>query len=79
MITWLKKLLYEEYEVTIWFVKEVGKTKDGVSRKVKSKKVFSLKKISTKKPNHFKGIDTAGNPIEIRTSEPFDYQIKKIY
>tara|TARA_B100000927_G_scaffold280198_1_gene264481 strand:- start:4755 stop:4988 length:234 start_codon:yes stop_codon:yes gene_type:complete len=77
MIEWLKRLWLEEYEVTIWFNKE--KLNPFADEKVRSKKVFFMKKIQTKKQTHFRGIDIDNNQIEIRTTEPFDYQIKKIY
>ena len=77
MIEWLKRLWLEEYEVTIWFNKE--KLNPFADEKVRSKKVFFMKKIQTKKQTHFRGIDIDNNQIEIKTTEPFDYQIKKIY
>ena len=77
MIEWLKRLWLEEFEVTIWFTKEkVNPLDDSPSR---SKKVFNMKKITTKKQTHFKGVDIDGNEIESKTTAPFDYQIKKIY
>ena len=52
MIEWLKRLWLEEFEVTIWFTKEkVNPLDDSPSR---SKKVFNMKKITTKKQTHFK-------------------------
>ena len=77
MIEWLKRLWLEEYEVTIWFNKE--KLNPFTDEKARSKKVFHMKKIQTKKQTHFRGIDIDNNQIEIKTTEPFDYQIKKIY
>ena len=77
MIEWLKRLWLEEYEVTIWFNKE--KLNPFADEKARSKKVFHMKKIQTKKQTHFRGIDKDNNQIEIKTTEPFDYQIKKIY
>tara|TARA_B100000401_G_C52721866_1_gene679031 strand:+ start:293 stop:526 length:234 start_codon:yes stop_codon:yes gene_type:complete len=77
MIEWLKRLWLEEYEVTIWFNKE--KLNPFADEKARSKKVFHMKKIQTKKQTHFRGIDIDNNQIEIKTTEPFDYQIKKIY
>ena len=77
MIEWLKRLWLEEYEVTIWFNKE--KLNQFADEKARSKKVFHIKKIQTKKQTHFRGIDIDNNQIEIKTTEPFDYQIKKIY
>ena len=77
MIEWLKRLWLEEYEVTIWFNKE--KLNPFADEKARSKKVFHMKKIHTKKQTHFRGIDIDNNQIEIKTTEPFDYQIKKIY
>ena len=77
MIEWLKRLWLEEYEVTIWFNKE--KLNPFADEKARSKKVFHMKKIQTKKQTHFRGIDIDNNQIEIKTTEPFDYKIKKIY
>ena len=77
MIEWLKRLWLEEYEVTIWLNKE--KLNPFADEKARSKKVFHMKKIQTKKQTHFRGIDIDNNQIEIKTTEPFDYQIKKIY
>ena len=77
MIEWLKRLWLEEYEVTIWFNKE--KLNPFADEKARSKKVFHMNKIQTKKQTHFRGIDIDNNQIEIKTTEPFDYQIKKIY
>ena len=76
MIEWLKRLWLEEFEVTIWFTKDKNPLDDSPAR---SKKIFNMKKITTKKQNPFKGVDVDGNEIEIKTTAPFDYQIKKIY
>ena len=59
MIEWLKRLWLEEYEVTIWFNKE--KLNPFADEKARSKKVFHMKKIQTKKQTHFRGIDIDNN------------------
>ena len=73
MIEWLKRLWLEEYEVTIWFNKE--KLNPFADEKARSKKVFHMKKIQTKKQTHFRGIDIDNNQIEIKTTEPFDLSL----
>ena len=63
----------EEYKVTVWY-------KGGTQFDPKlTKRVYNLKKITTKKPTHLVGIKTDGNSFEIKTVEPFDYQIEKIH
>jgi hypothetical protein len=63
----------EEYKVTVWY-------KGGTQFDPKTtKRVYNLKKITTKKPTHLVGVKTDGNSFEIKTVEPFDYQIEKIH
>jgi len=77
IIQWWKKLIYEEYEVTIWFKNgntfNIGPGNDKTRKKFKLK---SLKKVSN---THIKGKDLNYNEWEIKTVEPFDYNIVKIY
>jgi len=73
------KLLYEEYELTVWYLKDSVRDKDGNITTTRTSKRYLLKKISKKTPKHIKGKDMEGRAFEIRTVEPFDYQIRKIY
>lgn len=69
----LKDLFTEEFKVTVWY-------KGGTEFDPKlTKRVYHLKSISTKKPTHLVGVKTDGNSFEIKTVEPFDYQIEKIH
>ena len=73
------KIIYEEYELTVWYLKDSVRDKDGNITTTRSHKRYLLKKISKKTPKHIKGKDMEGRAFEIRTLEPFDYQIRKIY
>ena len=41
--------------------------------------ILRLKEISRKTNTHIKGRDENGHQIELKTEEPFDYFIKKLY
>ena len=79
IIEWWKKVIYEEYHLTVWYQKEAAISKEGVKTITRSKHEYKLKKITKKSPNHIIGKDINGRAFEIRTVEPFDYQIRKIY
>jgi hypothetical protein len=67
---WWLTLIREEYELTVWFVNATGG---------KTAKVFNLKDVKKKTQNHITGTDMNGKFFEIKTVEPFDYQLRKIY
>ena len=73
------KIIYEEYELTVWYLKDAVKDKDGNITTTRTSKRYLLKKITKKTPKHIKGKDMEGRLFEIRTVEPFDFQIRKIY
>tara|TARA_B100001287_G_scaffold212044_1_gene180895 strand:- start:312 stop:560 length:249 start_codon:yes stop_codon:yes gene_type:complete len=75
---WFKELAYEEYELTVWF-KDKEEIIDGRKIHPRTKKVFRLKNVSKKTPTHIKGQELDGKNFEIRTVEPFDYMLRKIY
>jgi hypothetical protein len=73
IVKWFKDLFLEEFEVTIWF-------KGGTEYNPEEfKRDWRMKKIITKKQTHFVGIDIDGNMVEIKTTTPFDYRIRKIH
>ena len=73
------KFYYEEYELTVWYLQDSVRDKDGNITTTRTSKRYLLKSISKKSPKHIKGKDMDGRQFEIRTVEPFDYQIRKIY
>jgi hypothetical protein len=75
---WIEILLFEEYELTIWTVKEVKVMPDGAKVSKKEKNVYSLQSIDKKTNNHIVGKDMNKMIFEIKTVEPFDFQIRKI-
>ena len=79
IVKFIFKIIYEEYELTVWYLKDSVRDKDGNITTTRSSKRYLLKKISKKTPKHIKGKDMEGRMFEIRTVEPFDYQIRKIY
>lgn len=79
IVNWFKNIVYEEYELTVWFQ---GDTEivDGVKQVTpKTKKTFRLKAINKRNQKHITGKDLKGRPFEIRTVEPFDFYIRKIH
>jgi hypothetical protein len=64
---WIKSLFADEYELTIWF------------QGAEKKKIFHVKSISKKTQKHIIAKDLEGNQIEIKTNDPFDYQLRKLY
>lgn len=75
---WIETLLFEEYELTIWTIKEVKVMADGSRVSKKQKNVYSLRSIDTKTNWHIVGKDMNKMIFEIKTVEPFDFQIRKI-
>ena len=73
-------LWVEHYELTVWFEDQVvTNLEDNTQTTTRSKKVFDLKSISKKTQQHIIGVDINDNPIEIKTTKPFDFQIVKKY
>ena len=73
------KIVYEEYELTVWYLKDSERDNRGNIVTTRTHKRYLLKKITKKTPKHIKGKDMDNRAFEIRTVEPFDYQIRKIY
>ena len=61
---WVKYFV-NEWHVTIWY--DPAK-----------KSVYHFKSISIIEPTHLQGKLTSGEPFELKTQEPFNYQIKKV-
>jgi len=74
ILDFFRDLFYEEYEVTIWF-----KVKETEFKRESTKKVFHFKEITKKSQTHFVGKTQSGEQVVIKTTEPFDYCIRKIH
>ena len=58
LINWIKTLLLEEYELTVWY-------KSGTEFDPKTtKRVYRLKSISKKTQTHFKGVKMNGHSLK---------------
>ena len=78
-ITWWKKLIYEEYHLTIWFVE--GKSVDGTGNESykRVEKFYKALKISKISPKLIKFTDLEKRPVEIRSEEPMNWDLVKVY
>jgi len=65
------------FEVSIWFVSEEIKS-ETMKTKIKSKKVFRMRRIDKLTQNQLIGISNDNSRIELRCTEKFDYELKKI-
>ena len=68
---WWKTITTEEYELTVWFPKGIDEPK--------SKKIFHLSEVTKKTQTHFIGKYMDGKKFEIKTVEPFDFYLRKVY
>lgn len=79
IVKWWYDHFYDQYEVTVWFCKETTINEHGLKSVTRSEpKTFLMHEVYKHSQTHIKGKDINGNPLEIKTSEPFDYNIKKI-
>ena len=75
---WIVSLFVNEFELIVWFHSETDISEEGLKTIRRVEKTFLLKKITKKSPKHIIGKDIFGKPFEIKTVEPFDYQIRKL-
>lgn len=77
---WVRDLLYEEYEITVWFCKETLETEHGLKVVTSATpKIYSMRDVTKHSQTHIKGKDINGNAFELKTTLPFDYNIRKIH
>ena len=79
LLKWWKTLIYEEYHLTIWFVE--GKTVDGngnASYK-RVEKHYKATKISKITPKFIKFTNMDKQPVQIRSEEPMNWDLVKVY
>ena len=75
---WWLSLFKEEYELIVWFHSETIEHQDGLKTIRRSQKTFMLKDVTKKTSTHIVGKDIFNKPFEIKTVEPFDYQLRKL-
>ena len=64
-VRWIVSFLFQEWEITIWY--EPNK-----------KTQYNFKWVDKCEAKHIKGRLTSGEPFELKTQEPFNFQIKKV-
>ena len=74
---WILILFQEEYEVSIWYVYETLENENVTKVTKRVKETYIFKKITKRTNKHIAGIDQYGMPFEIKTVNPFDYEIRK--
>lgn len=74
---WILILFKEEFELTVWYVYETTESAEGLKVTKRKEKNYILKEISKKTNTHIKGKDISGADFEIKTVDPFDYEIRK--
>lgn len=67
MIKWLKKVLYEEYHVTIWYDSDPT-----------NKTVYKLKKVNKINNKQLQGVTVEGYTITLSVDTPFNYEMRKV-
>lgn len=75
---WWLSLFIEEYELIVWFHTETVEHQDGLKTIKRTSKTFMLKDVTKKTSTHIVGKDIFNKPFEIKTVEPFDYQLRKL-
>jgi len=77
---WIKKLLHEEYLLEVFFAAEVILDPTSTMKVVRrEKRSWKVKRIIKKSPKHIVAKDMNGHRLEIKSIEPFGYNITKIY
>jgi len=76
---WWYTLTKEEYELTIYYPKDIKVDADGVKTWTKDAVLYKCSAVKKHTPTHFIFTDSNGHLHEIKLLEPVSYEIKKIY
>ena len=76
---WWYTLTKEEYELTIYYVKDIKVDVEGTKTWTKEAVLYKCSVIKKHTPAHFIFTDANGHNHEIKLVEPVGYEIKKIY
>ena len=72
MRNFIKRILYDAYEVTIWM-------NDSGGNRIGQPQTFKLSYLKKIDQNQLIGEDMDGKKISVKTLNKFDYFVKKIY
>lgn len=79
-IDYLRKLFYNEYELTVWFTEEeIYDAGGNLMTARKSPKIFRLTSVNKLTQKHVIGKEKGGGKLVIKTQKPFDYNLRKIH
>ena len=77
-VAWFKALFLEEYHLTIWFVANKVVTDDG-EEYTRTPKEYKAKTIKVLKPHLIRFEDLKGRDVQIRSEEPMNWDLIKVY
>lgn len=79
LVRWWKTVIYEEYKLTIYFV--AAKVVDERGNEIYSRapKHYKATKLYSLKPNFIKFKDNENQVIEIKSTEPMNWNLVKVY
>tara|TARA_B100001250_G_scaffold104529_1_gene88201 strand:+ start:6716 stop:7009 length:294 start_codon:yes stop_codon:yes gene_type:complete len=79
LVRWWKTLIYEEYKLTIYFV--ASKVVDERGNEIYSRepKHYKASKFYSLKPKFIKFKDDENQIIEIKSEEPMNWDLVKVY
>ena len=78
-VHWWKTITREEYQLTVYFASEKEIDEKGRETFRSTPKKYSAKKFYSLKPNYIKFKDEDDQLIEIRTHEPMNWDLVKVY
>ena len=79
LVRWWKTVIYEEYKLTIYFA--AAKVVDERGNEIYSRtpKHYKATKLYSLKPNFIKFKDNENQVIEIKSTEPMNWNLVKVY
>jgi len=72
------ELFGEEYELTVWYVYETEDTDTGRKITRRRERHYQLRDVHKRTNTHISGTAIDGSDFEIRTVEPFDFELRKL-
>ena len=79
LVYWWKRIWYEEYHLTIYFVANKTVDERGRETYTRTPKKYKAERIYTLKPNIIKFKDDNDQIIEIKSAEPMNWDLVKRY
>jgi len=68
----------DDFELTVWYVYETQISDGGLKAIKRQQREYQLSSLSKCTNTHIKGKDLDKKDFEIKTVEPFDYEIRRI-